>query len=64
MVYSQCAGNIPVGDILKEDTAYNVSGTTLGEILTEILKNQITIINVYRGVVIGKNISEPNLILV
>jgi hypothetical protein len=64
-VYGRCAGNIiPAVSIQKEDILYNVSGNSLGEILTEVLKNHINIMNVYRSTVIGDLHNKEDLYLV
>lgn len=52
-VHSRCAENIIPTSNLSEDPAYDTSGKTLGNILTEMLQNQVNMMNFYRKTVLG-----------
>lgn len=52
-VHSQCAEGVVPTSNLSEDPVYNTSGKSLGTILTEVLKNQVDMMNFYRQTVLG-----------
>ncbi|HBB27630.1 TPA: hypothetical protein DCZ36_04010 [Candidatus Gracilibacteria bacterium] len=53
MVHGRCAEDTVSTSNLSEDPVYNTSGKTLGTILTEVLKNQVNMMNFYRETVLG-----------
>lgn len=53
LVHSRCAEDITPATNLSEDSVYTTSGRTLGTILTEMLKNQVNMMNFYRETVLG-----------
>lgn len=65
VVYNRCSeGSIPTSN-LSDDPVYNTSGKTLGNILTEVLKNQVNMMNFYRETVLGDVTDDTyNFILV
>lgn len=52
MVHGRCAEDTVSTSNLSEDPVYNTSGKTLGTILTEVLKNQVNMMNFYRETVL------------
>lgn len=64
IVHSQCGEDIVPTSNLSEDTVYNTSGKTLGTILTEVLKNQVNMMNLYRETVLGDKTDGQTFILV
>lgn len=53
LVDSRCAEDITPAANLSEDSVYITSGRTLGTILTDMLKNQVNMMNFYRETVLG-----------
>lgn len=51
-VYNRCAEDTVSGTNLSEDPVYDTSGKTFGTILTEVLKNQVDMMNFYRETVL------------
>ncbi len=52
-VHNRCAENTVPTSNLSEDPVYSTSGKTLGIMLTEVLKNQVDMMNFYRETVLG-----------
>lgn len=52
-VHGRCAEDIVPKLNLSEDPVYDTSGKSLGAMLTEILKNQVNMMNFYRETVLG-----------
>lgn len=58
MVYRRCADSTVSTSNLSEDPLYSTSGKTFGTVLTDMLKNQVDMMNFYRETVLGDNTED------
>ena len=65
IVSNRCAINTVSSSNISTDTVYDTTGKTLGTILTDMLKNQVNMMNFYRETVLGDETDNKyNFILV
>ncbi len=53
IVHGRCAENTVSSSNISTDTVYDTNGKTFGNILTDMLKNQVDMMNFYRETVLG-----------
>ena len=53
IVHGRCAENTALSSNISTDTVYTTTDKTFGKILTDMLKNQVDIMNFYREIVLG-----------
>lgn len=53
LVHNRCAEDVVPVSNLSDDPVYSTSGKSLGNTLTEVLKNQVDMMNFYRETVLG-----------
>lgn len=58
LVHNRCAEDVVPSSNLSDDSVYDTSGKTLGTILTEVLRNQVDMMNFYRETVLGDEVSD------
>jgi hypothetical protein len=63
-VYGRCADSQVVTTNISDDPVYDTSGKTLGQILKNVLQNQVNMMNFYRQTVLGDSTEWQEFILV
>lgn len=53
LVHSRCAENTILETNISEDPVYSTSGKSIGTVLTEVLRNQVDMMNFYRETALG-----------